>query len=139
MLDILRKENPSIVEAMIQEGQMKTKEDDNDEKAMQEDLENDNSLESKIEKEVKRIVSKLSEKMEHKIDGLQDDTLGLVRRLNKASEDQMHSRADETQMYIKEVHSFQIDEMKSFKGCHLQYLNSSAQLDNKLSTVIGIE
>ena len=34
MLDILRKENPSIVEAMIQEGQMKAKAEDEDNKAI---------------------------------------------------------------------------------------------------------
>jgi hypothetical protein len=51
----------------------------------------------------------------------------------------MRSQAQETLEYIKEVHSFQINEMKSFKGCHTQYLNSSAQLDQKLATIIGIE
>lgn len=74
-----------------------------------------------------------------KVDSLQDETVDLIKRLNKVSEDQMHSRADETQEYIKEVHNFQIDEMKNFKGCHTQYLNSSAQLDKKIATVIGIE
>lgn len=52
MLDILRKENPSMVEAMIEEGKAKSQTEKDDE-MMEEDLANDNSLESKIERKVK--------------------------------------------------------------------------------------
>jgi len=45
---------------------------------MEEDLENDNSLEAKIERTVKRYSKHLQQKLVKKVDMLQDDTLALI-------------------------------------------------------------
>ena len=51
---------------------------------MEEDLENDNSLEAKIERTVKRYSKHLQQEIVKKVDSLQDDTLALIHRLNTA-------------------------------------------------------
>lgn len=53
MLEILKKENPSVVEQMLAEGSLKIDPSAKDD-VMEEDLGNDQSLEAKIEREVKK-------------------------------------------------------------------------------------
>ena len=52
---------------------------------------------------------------------------------------QIEKKAEETQGYLNEVHSFQIQETNNFKQCHSKYLSSAAMIDRKLQTIVGIE
>lgn len=124
---------------MLEEGQAQDHVEEVDDGSMDEDLANDNSMEAKIEREVKKAVKSCEKDLETKMESFQVINVELVEKLNKISEKQMHLRADQTQGYIQEVHNFQIVEMNNFKQCHTQYLNSAAQFDKKLQSVIGIE
>ena len=117
MLDVLRKENPAVVEQMLAEGALKGNEDKKDD-VMEEDLTNDQSLEAKIEREVKKNLKVVEKTIQIELDKQIETTVKLVGKLNDKNNKTIITRADATDGYIQEVHKFQIDEMKNFKTCH---------------------
>lgn len=91
---------------MLAEGATKPESEKSDDSTMEEALENDQSLEAKIEREVIRVCNMLEKKLDVKLGGSQDHCVDLIKSLVKQSDDEFAARANQTNMYIQEIHNF---------------------------------
>jgi hypothetical protein len=88
-------------------------------------LEEDLGTEAVMERAINAAVAKAAYVLDDQMQKIKSDLMISIKEGQIKSHHDLEQEATKTQNYINNVHQFQIEEMQSFKDCHLMYLKAA--------------